>query len=201
VVLGVGGSSPLGHPPFAAPPQLYFRRALSSVWSERWTLNPCVTGSNPVGPTQAAGSCVRAGPKPFPGASFDGPNRVGSNPRSSATSRGHHPPLDHERLELRRRHALVPRTRLGTIRQGRSTECAVIPEARVGSSCSTRCVNSGFTRIARLPALDRCSRRRCARPGDCPAGSPRTMIGRTLARATERSTPASNARAWRRSRE
>jgi hypothetical protein len=33
----------------------------------------------------------------------------------------------------------------------------------------------GFTRLNRsLLALDRCSRRRCARPGDCPAGSPDT---------------------------
>ena len=45
---------------------------------------------------------------------------------------------------------------------------------------------------------DRCSRRLCARPGDCPADSPRTMIGRTLAPGQPRaSIPASNAKVWR----
>jgi hypothetical protein len=56
VVLGVGGSSPLGHPPSGAGgrwrmPSLYSSRALSSARLERQTLNLRVTGSNPVGPT------------------------------------------------------------------------------------------------------------------------------------------------------
>jgi quinol monooxygenase YgiN len=50
----------------------------------------------------------------------------------------------------------------------------------------------GFIRLNRfdVPPLDRCSRRRSARPGDCPASSPPDiMTGRTLARATERLDP------------
>ncbi len=59
VVLGVGGSSPLGHPRWSPVPAFSYtlRRALSSARLERQTLNLRVTGSNPVGPT---GSSSRA---------------------------------------------------------------------------------------------------------------------------------------------
>jgi hypothetical protein len=57
VVLGVGGSSPLGHPSFShhsgrGNALAILTWALSSVRLERQTLNLRVTGSNPVGPTR-----------------------------------------------------------------------------------------------------------------------------------------------------